>query len=357
MSKNINNIEGGEGPLLLSLDEIRPFFLNPNIAENKIVKYINEMSLKFTAKRDQITDYVQDEDHISAYTAIYLPTNIPKLSFLLNQLSNEILEDIKSRPFIDMGCGPGTFSLAWGMFFNQASNEIIAVDTSRMMLQQAEKIVKGFFPNVLLKTFTKFQEKKQDSVLFFGHSINEIGIQKTQDLISIIDPEYVIWIEPGTSVLFLELIKLRQNLLDHYNVLYPCPSLEQCPNNWCHQVLRISHDASVERLSQLVNLDRKILPMSAFVFRRKRNTHVPRNDSTIVRFVNETKFSFEYEVCYYEGHENKNVVIEIQKKHLTKAEEKYFKNANVGERIEFEIEKKLEKVWRVKIIRSKPDED
>jgi SAM-dependent methyltransferase len=341
-------IDGGESPLFLSLDEIRPFFLNPEISESKIVKYINEMSEKFTAKRDQITDYVQDADHISAYTAIYLPTNIPKLNFLFEKLTPKILDDLKDRSLIDMGCGPGTFSLAWSLFFQKSPPEVIAVDSSKLMLLQSEKILKGFFPEIHLKTSTKFQEKKSDSVLFFGHSINELGITKAQDLISIIDPEYVMWIEPGTSTLFSELIKLRKNLLDYYNIVYPCPSGDACPNIWCHQVLRTSHEPSVERLSQLVNLDRKILPMSAFVFKRKSGA-IARIDATIIRYVNETKFSFEYEVCYCENNENKNVIIEIQKKQLSKAEEKHFKNANIGDRIEFIVEKKLEKMWRVKL--------
>lgn len=331
----------------VSLDQMRPFFLNPNISESKIVKYINEMSEKFTAKRDQITDYVQDEDHVSAYTAIYLPTNIPKLNFVLEKLTPDILDDLNDRPLIDMGCGPGTFSLAWSLFFGKSPQEVIAVDTSKLMLLQTEKILRGFVPEINLKTYTKFQEKKSNSILFFGHSINELGITKAQDLVSIIDPEYVMWIEPGTSNLFPELMNLRKNLLDHYDLLYPCPSNLACPNIWCHQVLRVSHDLSIERLSQLVNLDRKILPMSAFVFRRKTNAAV-RTDATIIRYVNETKFSFEYEVCFFENNENKNVIIEIQKKHLTKLEEKYFKNANVGDRIDFIVEKKLEKMWRVK---------
>jgi hypothetical protein len=92
--------------------------------------------------------------------------------------------------------------------------------------------------------------------------------------------------------------------------------------------------------------------MTAFVFKRKSGT-ITRTDATIIRYVNETKFSFEYEVCFCENNENnenKNVIIEIQKKHLSKVEEKYFKNANVGDRIEFIVEKKLEKMWRVKLL-------
>ncbi len=336
------------GPFFLSIDEIRPYFLNPNLKDGEIIRLIAEMSHKFTQRRDQIADYVQDENHVSAYTALYLPTNIPKLHFLFDKLSNDVLEDLQNRPLIDMGCGPGTFSLGWSLLFEKTPKEMIAVDSSRTMLEQARKMLKGFFPEVNLQTHTKFHDKKSDSVLFFGHSINEMGTYTAQDLIMSIDPEYVIWIEPGTSELFTELKKLRQNLTEHYDVLYPCPSSQACPSNWCHQVLRTSHDPTIERLSQMVSLDRKILPMAAHVYKRK-NKNAVTNSPTTIRYINETKFSFEYEVCYQDEDQNKNSVIEIQKKNLSKEEEKHFKNADVGEKISFEVEKVVGSKLRVKL--------
>ena len=45
-----------------------------------------------------------------------------------------------------------------------------------------------------------------------------------------------------------------------------------------------------------------------------------------------------------------NIVIEIQKKQLSKETQKAFKNANVGERINFEIEKEIQNKIRVKIM-------
>lgn len=338
------------GPFVLSTEDIRPHLLNPSLKDTEIVRLITEMSQKFTVKRHQIDDYVQDDDHVSAYASLYLPTNIPKLHFLLETLPEEILADLENRPLIDIGCGPGTFSLGWSLLFEKTPPEIIAVDTSRKMLEQTRKMLKGFFPDAHLSTETKFHQKKPDSVLFFGHSINEMGTYKAQDLIMSIDPEYVIWIEPGTSELFKELKKLRENVLDHYDVLYPCPNATACPADWCHQVLRTSHDPSVERLSQMVGLDRKILPMTAHLYRRKQTLPVA-NSSTTIRFINETKFSFEYEVCYLENGVNTNAVIEIQKKQLSKEEEKHFKNADVGEKISFEVEKLVQNKLRVKIVR------
>jgi len=334
------------GPFVLSIDELRPFLLNPKLKEGEFVKLIKNMSFKFTKRRDLITDYVQSEDHVSAYTALYLPTNLPKLHFLLSKLSDDVLNDLENRPFLDIGSGPGTFSLGWKLLM-EGKGAITAVDQSPVMLDQAKKIMHGLFPDQDFKTAKKLSEKNSESILFFGHSINEMGIDRALDLIMTVDPEYVIWIEPGTSELFLELKKLRSHLLDSYEVLYPCPSSAKCPEEWCHQVLRMSHDPTVERLSQLVSLDRKILPMTAHVYRK--NKIGATFPSTLIRYINETKFSFEYETCNPASEINELTVIEIPKRDMSKSLEKTFKNLNVGERLRFDVEKNMGKKVRVKI--------
>jgi hypothetical protein len=240
--------------------------------------------------------------------------------------------------------------LAWKKLLHiPAHVEMIGVDSSQIMLDQATKIMGGFFPKEKYSAVRKFSEKKSNSVLFFGHSINEMGIERAQDNIMTIDPEYVMWIEPGTSDLFPELLKLRENLLEHYDVLYPCPSNAKCPSLWCHQVLRTSHEPSIERLSQLVSLDRKILPMTAHVYKRKTKVAAITSAATVIRYIQETKFSFEYEVCFAEDGENKNVIIEIQKKHLDKNQEKAFKNSDVGEKLNFTVEKIIGTKYRVRL--------
>ncbi|MBC7713993.1 MAG: hypothetical protein H7177_11685 [Rhizobacter sp.] len=340
------------GPFSLSSEQLKPHLLISNMTEPEIVTAIKNMSAKFTVKRDHITDYVLDHRQVSAYAAFYLPTNIPKLHFLLSKLPEDILEDFKNRPFIDMGAGPGTFSLGYKMLMNIGNHvEMIAVDTAQIMLDQATKLMNGFFPGSKFQTVRKYSEKKSNSILFFGHSINEMGIDKAQDQIMTIDPEYVMWIEPGTSEFFHDIKKLRTQILESYDVIYPCPGNAGCPSDWCHQVLRTSHDQSIERLSQMVSLDRKILPMVAHVYRKKQKAAVDNGPVTI-RFMTETKFSFEYEVCMQnENGDNRNVVIEIQKKQLSKIDSKAFKNADVGERLNFEIEKQIQEKLRVKLKR------
>lgn len=230
MTNKKNVTDRAFGPFSLSVEQIKPHLL-VNISEPEMVKLVIEMSAKFTKKREQISDYVMEHKHVSAYAAFYLPTNIPKLHFLLSKLSDNVLDDFKNRPFIDMGTGPGTFSLGWKMLMNTSGHvEMIGVDSSQIMLDQATKIMNGMYPKDKFHTARKFEEKKENSILFFGHSINEMGRQKAQEHIMTIDPEYVIWIEPGTSELFPELINLRDVMLDHYDILYPCPGNGACPS-------------------------------------------------------------------------------------------------------------------------------
>ncbi len=327
----------------INLEKIRPYLLNPEISENEVIKNISEISNKFTVHRAQIKDYVEEENLVSSYALFYLPTNIPKFNFLFSKLDSELQSKILNYSFIDVGCGPGTYSYAISLLGHNGEN--ICIDRSHLMLKQAENILRNTFKNKTFNFQTKISEKKNQATLFFGNSINEMGIQNAVDLVNIVSPEIVMFIEPGTSELFGELKKFRNWLVDEYEVVYPCPSSEKCPNNWCHQVLRMSHELDVERLSQLVSLDRKIMPMTAHVYVKKSGLS-PQLQLTTIRFLNETKFSFIYEACEYVDGKNANIKIEILKKHLTKEQEKNLKNANVGERITFIKEKLVGDTWR-----------
>ena len=355
-----NFSEGAFGPFFLSLDEIVPALLAQDMSESELVELIQEISQKFTIQRNQIEDYVNEERRVSAYASFYMPTNMPKLFFLLNKLSSEIKSDLFKRPFIDYGCGPGTFSLALSSIAPNANRIYHCIDSSKLMLKQAQSLFNHLRPKVHVQYSSRYIETNKESVLFFGHSINELGSKKMEDLVATIQPAYVIYIEPGTSELFNDIKRIRESLLGSYDILYPCPSSNNCPSSWCHQVLRMTHDSSIERLSQMVGLDRKVQPLVAHLYIRKDlNNNLKLNselnhendfiDGTIIRYLTETKFSFEYEVCYLKDGKNSNQRIEIMKKELSKAQEKFFKNSDVGEKIQFKLMKEIDKKWRVSL--------
>ena len=109
-----------------------------------------------------------------------------------------------------------------------------------------------------------------------------------------------------------------------YGVIYPCPApKKKCPasgEEWCHQVLRTVHEPEVERLSQLISLDRKIMPMIAHCYLKN---HVGKNHRALFyRFLKETKHSFDWQVCLEEN--DKLVTFEIPKRGMSKKKMKEF---------------------------------
>jgi ribosomal protein RSM22 (predicted rRNA methylase) len=353
--ENDNHEKGGFGPFLISFEDLKNHLLVPDIKESELKKNIRIISENFTQTRSEIGKYVLDEKLVSTYASFYLPTNIPKLKFLFDQLTTEIKNDIFKREFIDMGSGPGTFAYAFRSLRASNGAPIFCIDSSALMLAQSKKILNGFFPKQEVIFQKNYLTKNKESVLFFGNSINEMGKNLTMSTIEAISPEYIIWIEPGTSELFKDIKTIRAQLVADYDIIYPCLSGAACPNQWCHQVLRTTFHPSIERLSQLVELNRKTLPLVAHVYRKKTKEQYSINveeidTAVIVQYLNETKFSFLYEVCISDNGENKMITFELLKKFMTNERVKYFKNSNVGERVKFQVEKKLEKVWRVKLI-------
>lgn len=327
----------------INLQSIQKYLLNKDLSEHQHVQNIKLISNNFTSNRNEIKIYVMNEDLVSSYALYYLPTNVPKFDFIFSKLPENIKETILNNHFIDIGSGPGTYSYAVSQIGHRSS--ITCVDTSTQMLKQAEKILTNTFQDKEFHFKRDFLTKDKNATLFFGNSINEMGVQNAIDLVNVISPEVVMFIEPGTSELFKELKSFRSWLIPEYDVVYPCPSNTNCPNNWCHQVLRTTHELDVERLSQLVSLDRKIMPLTAHVYIKKKNL-VQNEKCTLIQFLNETKFSFIYEVCGLDNNENKNFKIEILKKNLSKEQEKYFKNASIGDQINFVKEKFVADVWR-----------
>ena len=69
-------------------------------------------------------------------------------------------------------------------------------------------------------------------MLFFGHSLNEMGVSEANSWIQELNPEFVSFIEPGTPKTFESILSIR-NIMKRkgYKVIYPCSSLDLgCPD-------------------------------------------------------------------------------------------------------------------------------
>ena len=138
--------EGAFGPFLISYEQLKPHLLNPSIREHELILNIKKISENFTTDRSEISKYVLNENMVSSYAAFYLPTNLPKLEFLLSHLNPDVRENILNRELIDVGSGPGTFAFAFRSLRSLDQKKIVCIDNSQLMLSQAEKIMKAFFP-------------------------------------------------------------------------------------------------------------------------------------------------------------------------------------------------------------------
>lgn len=321
--------------MIPTLRELKPHLLNPELKEADCLKAIRTLSAGFTTSRDRMGSYGDDVNLVSAYTQLYLPTNWPKLSFILSQLSEQVRSDLENANFIDFGCGPGTYSLAWADQIK--TQKIILVDHAAGMLNQAKKLLAHFQPKIEVNAFRSLPPRPNGKVvLFFGHSINELAPGQAESFVERLDPDYVFFIEPGTTEFFIKAKEFRSTMMEQgMSIAYPCPSLGTCPNDWCHQVWRGKHDVDVERLCQLAQIDRRTQAMTSHLYSKKK---VIDERAAFTRFFTETKFSYEWESCVPGPKLEK---LQWQKKHFSKAEAKEMKAKNVGERFEFVIEKKL----------------
>ena len=341
------------------LKQIKDNALVENISESKLVKTLNLISKGFTTERENISTYINDRDFVSAYTTFYLPTNMPKLSFLLDQLPSSFVNDIQKSKILDVGTGPGTFAFAFDEYFD-GDVEVIGVDQSPLMIQQAEKLNNNLYKNPKLTFSTILPASLKYGTLFFGHSLNEMGSKKVIELIDKYEPKHVIFIEPGTSTVFAEILALRKRLhFCGYSCIYPCASISKaCPvetktssgqPDWCHQVFRTTHEQEVERLSQLVKLDRKVMPLIAHAYTM--NKVEIKTSARMIRFLRETKFSFDWEVCLLENDMLRTVNFEVVKKSLNKKEIKALQKISVGLEFDYEVIKAINNdLYRVKLL-------
>jgi len=328
----------------VKLSELLPHLLHSFSSESDLVRAIEEISHKFTKERESIGDYLNDPRLVSAYAAFYLTTNMPKLEAVTQWLNTEEREALKGFDLIDVGAGPGTFSLAWRELFGTKS---AMIETSKLMREQAVKFYQGLYQEEALFKPELLGEKK---ILLFGHSLNEMGVEAGLEYIKKYNPEKIWLLEPGTKQSFALALSLRKKLIDlHWKVRFPCLSQGECPmsqtDDWCHQYLNVRHDPEVERLTQLASRDRRHLPMTVMMFERdyqQRETH-----GRIVRVFPQTKFSHEWQICFQRNNELQLVRVEVPFRQFSKSQIKAVAAFLSGHEIQFEVLKELQEKLRI----------
>lgn len=352
----------------ITLDRLRPYLLKPNIKESVVTQRLTNIQNLYTLERKNLPKKEWDEFDVSSYALFYLATNYQKFKFIKERLPTNYFDHLENIDLIDFGTGPGTYLLS---FLDEVGHDkcasIIGIDKNPLMLRQAEELLRGLHPDAAPKfkfiSHDSIGEKKRARFLMFGNAINELDIETFKKVITNINPDYILLIEPGTPLVFNIVSTLRLWFQKSgFDCDYPCANfVSECPvakrvtegtQDWCHQVWRGQHHESVERLSRLIKIDRKAMPLIAHLYRKNKSleNESVKSKCRFIRFINESKHSFEWEVCLEQNAGLDLVRFEIPKSKLDKEMKKKLKKVSVGVGVEFQIIKKLDShKWRVQI--------
>jgi hypothetical protein len=329
----------------LNLSSLYPHLIYSFRNEHELITAIEEISLKFTRDRENIDDYLKDPKLVSAYTAFYLLTNFPKLEAVLKWLPKNWIDLLMKSDFIDLGAGSGTFSLAFKSL--GAQGDFYQIEKSSYMREQARKLWDAYYSDPIKQGERWAWTSDKSRFVLFGHSANEMEVSTVLSYIDSINPDHLLFIEPGTKDFFARMLTIRDELLNRgFHLLYPCPKEADCPlrntKDWCHQFVELKHNPEVERLSQLVKKDRKLMPLTIQAF--SKNYSEPLPQERIIRVFPETKFSHEWDVC----RDNVLEHYQIMKRDISKADSKLIGSLLAGEAIRTTLVKDLNGSKRVK---------
>lgn len=323
-------------------------------SDQKVANLLNDIKTKYLEEKGESVPLNQQE--VSAYTQFYMPTNSRKFDFVWKQLPEQVRADISKLPFVDFGCGPGTYT--WAAISAGIKGPFYGIDSNQHMIKQARRLAEGLFPNadVSFNVSEKGISIDEDKTLLFGNAVNEMGVSQTIQWIEKLNPRFIIFIEPGTSKVFKEMLNLRKDLAERsFQIHYPCASLEfDCPaagrilgtgdkqkEDWCHQVLREVPHPSIERIGQMARMDRKVQPYMSHVYELDGNNQRSEGTARFVRFLTESKFAFNWEVCLIRNGIQTIVEFEVLKKNMNKRAQKEFKKLSIGHEVEYTLIKNV----------------
>jgi len=264
---------------LLELSEIKDPL---STKSKKIKKKAEEVLLLsdeyvFSNSKNKIDDRVVSQ-LIKTYAIYFMPGNLIKLHPVLDELKRDkgcSLFKKKSLSLLDIGCGPGTFTIGFLEYLSKnglpdsfalEKADLTCLDCSKENLSFAQKMIRRYLDfgpiskNIQWKTFFKkgtltsstalqqlFPAKNRFDVIIAGNVITELQDEEIKPFIDFLENQLApdgtaIIIDPGTKVSSKHLLLLRDRILKdtRLNLYGPCPNAGKCPlteksKNWCHE--------------------------------------------------------------------------------------------------------------------------
>lgn len=174
---------------------------------------------------------------------------------------------------LDLGCGPGTASLAFCDVLRDQDyshpSTITCIDQDEFMLHQSQENLRERCDHLILTKNTLIDPKEGSKefspadIVFMSYMLAEVPLQHEEDVLKkafLAANKALIILSPGTSALFPRFLKWRQHLINLGGfIVAPCPQMTKCPLDpslhphnqyprWCHFKARISRTRDMKLL-------------------------------------------------------------------------------------------------------------
>ncbi len=304
-----------------------------DLSGHALAQAVLNLSRLFTTARPSLPPrYLDDPAHAAAYLSYFLPVNLSKIQVLLDELPNDSSHETPDRPMtvLDLGCGPGTGSLAlldwlWHHSPDQAKSvSVLATDASHESLQDAKRLWEAYcnevgIPNAGLRCVEGNLEHplKGDlgkqivrggpyDLIIMANCLNELFAAAANppaeraavigQLLPFLSPHGTVMIvEPALRQTARALHQMRNHLLKQglCTVYSPClhegacPALDH-PDDWCHEERPWQTPPSIAALDREVGFIKDALKFSYLLLRTDGRTIVQRSPQTF-RVVSELR--------------------------------------------------------------------
>jgi ribosomal protein RSM22 (predicted rRNA methylase) len=293
---------------------------------------VNLSRLYTTARPSLPPRYLDDPAHAAAYLSYFLPVNLSKIQVLLDELPNDHISKIPDRPMavLDLGCGPGTGSLAmldwlWHRSPERAKSvSVMAADSSHASLQDAKRLWETYCQEVGISTSglrciegnlehplkgdlgKQIERGRPYDLIIMANCLNELFATATDppaeraavigQLLPFLAPHGTIMIiEPALRQTARALHQMRNHLLKQglCTVYSPCLHEKACPaldhpDDWCHEERPWQTPPAIAALDREVGFIKDALKFSYLLLRTDGRTIVPRSSQTF-RVVSELR--------------------------------------------------------------------
>jgi ribosomal protein RSM22 (predicted rRNA methylase) len=304
-----------------------------DFGDHALAQAVLNLSRLFTTARPMLSPrYLDDPAHAAAYLSYFLPVNLSKVQVLLDELPNDSSHETPDRPMavLDLGCGPGTGSLAlldwlWHRSPKRAKSlSVLAADASHAPLQEAERLWGAYcqevgMPDQGLRCIEGNLEHplKGDlgkqimrggpyDLIMMANCLNELFSTAADppagraavvgQLLPFLAPHGTIMIvEPALRQTARALHQMRNHLLKQglCTVYSPClhegacPALDH-PDDWCHEERQWWTPPAIAVIDREVGFIKDALKFSYLLLRTDGRTIVTRSRQTF-RVVSELR--------------------------------------------------------------------